>query len=56
MSFLNRREEKEERVGLNPVRALAQLNEDAKQKVEEAKHTAVDTAKEVKKKVKEIGS
>ncbi len=48
LSFLNRSEEKEERVGLNPVRALKQLDEQlheqAKQRVEEAK----DIVKEMK--------
>ena len=48
LSFLNRKEEKEERVGLNTVRALTQLdehlNEQAKQKLE----SAIETAKEVR--------
>ena len=52
LSLLNRREEKEERVGMNPVRALAQLNEEAKHKVEQAK----ETVDEVKQKVKKVGT
>src|ERR1700742_2998676 len=52
LSFLNRKEGKEERVGLNPVRALAQFNEEAKHKVEQAK----ETVEEVKEKVKDAGS
>jgi protein Mpv17 len=56
LSFLNRKEEKEERVGLNTVRALVKLDEQleevAKQKVEEVK----EAANELKKKVDDISS
>ena len=56
LSFLNRREEKEERVGMNTVRALTQrnelLSEAAKQKLEAAEEKVED----VKQRVKELGS
>ena len=52
LSFLNRREEKEERVGLNTVRALTQLDEQlveaSKQKLEVAKKTVNDVEEKVK--------
>jgi protein Mpv17 len=56
LSFLNRKEEKVERVGLNTVRALVKLDEQleevAKQKVEVVK----EKVQEVKNKVEDVSS
>lgn len=58
LSFLNRKEEQQERVGLNTVRALTQLDQQleevAKKKVEAVKETVAEVKKEAKKKVKEV--
>lgn len=70
LSFLNRSEEKEERPGLNTVRALKRLDEElqeqakhrvveVKEIVQEVKHQLADekkTGDKVKQKAKEVGS